>query len=73
MSPRPSSAPSDASALLDDFEWPPQADDVSVHAIDDDPWITNDADDIDAAADVRVELDAPAPATPPPPAPRRTR
>jgi hypothetical protein len=46
MHSRPAPAPSDGSALLDDFEWPPAADDVSVHQIDDAPWITGDADAI---------------------------
>jgi hypothetical protein len=62
MSPRSASAPSDATALLDDFDWPPTADNVSVHAIDVDPWQTDDADD---AIDVIFEPDTPAPPSPP--------
>ena len=40
MSSRPAPGSSDASALLDDFEWPPRNDNVSVHEIDADPWTT---------------------------------
>lgn len=71
MSPRPASASSDATALLDDFDWPPAADNVSVHDIDDDPWITIVVDDdTDDAIDVSVEPDA---AAEPAPLPRRPR
>jgi hypothetical protein len=73
MNPRPADATSDATALIDDFEWPPTADNVSVHEIDADPWHTNDADDADEMLDVIFEADAPAPAAPAAPAPRRTR
>jgi hypothetical protein len=70
MSPRPASAPSDATALLDDFEWPPAADNVSVHEIDADPWRTIEIDD---PGDAELTVESDAPAEPPPPAPRRTR
>jgi hypothetical protein len=64
MSPRPAPASSDATALLDDFDWPPAADTVSVHEIEADPWPTSDVDDTDAT-DVIFEADAPPPAAPP--------
>lgn len=70
MSPRPASAPSDATALLDDFEWPPKADNVSVHELEADPWRTIDDSDADDATDVTLEPDATAAAAPPPPHPR---
>jgi hypothetical protein len=66
MSPRPAPASSDATALLDDFDWPPTADNVSVHEIEADPWPTSDVDDTDDATDIIVEPDAPAPAAPSP-------
>lgn len=74
MSPRPASAPSDATALLDDFEWPPKADNVSVHEIETDPWraIDDDATDgVDEATDATLEPEPPA--GPPPSVPSRKR
>lgn len=37
MSPRPAAAPNDATAL-DDFEWPPKGDELTIHEIAADPW-----------------------------------
>jgi hypothetical protein len=73
MNPRPADAASDATALIDYFEWPPTADNVSVHEIDADPWHTIDAGDTGETVDVIFEADAPAPAPPAPPAPRTSR
>jgi hypothetical protein len=70
MSPRPSSAPSHATALLDDFEWPPAADNVSVHEIEADPWRIMEVDDADDAADVIFEPDPPFEPEPPAPVDR---
>jgi hypothetical protein len=38
MNPGPSSRPPDTAKPIDDFEWPPTADDLSVYEIGPDPW-----------------------------------
>ena len=72
MRSRSDSTPSDTPALLDDFEWPPRTDTVSVHEIDADPWTTNGVDGTEGAADVIFEADAPEPAPPPTSDPHHT-
>ena len=62
-------APSDTSPLTDDFEWPPKADDVSVHEIEADPWHRTE-DDVHETIVVTVVIEVPA-ATPLPSPPRR--
>jgi len=61
-------APSDTSPLTNDFEWPPTADNLSVHEIEADPWQTMD-DDVHETIVVTVVIEAPA-ATPLPSPPR---
>jgi hypothetical protein len=73
MRPRPASAPADVTTLVDDFEWPPKADDVSIHEIAAEPWRTarRPAPDGDVAVTVTVSIEDAAPAAPapaPPPA-----
>lgn len=72
MSSLPAPTPSDASPLTDDFEWPPKADNVSVHEIEADPWHPTDgADDVHDTITVTVVVDTSCVATPLPSPSRR--
>ena len=69
MTSLPAPAPSDAGPT-DDFEWPPTADNVSVHEIEADPWHRTDDDAHDTIV-VTVVIEAPdATPRPNPPRPR---
>jgi hypothetical protein len=71
-----SSASTDATALVDDFEWPPRGDDesLSIHEIETDPWHPIAAtDDGETAPAVPDQDDATRAATPARPRPHPSR